>query len=267
MNTTVKPWALVTGASSGLGAELARALARRSFPVILAARRRDPMQQLAAELKASHGIDVAVESIDLGEPNSAGALIRQLDARGLQPEILINNAAFGHSGLFTEQEPDRLRAMLQLDVTTLTELTHTYARRMSAAGRGHILMVASIAAYQADPLLAVYGAAKAYVLSLGEALHVELGPKVGVTVLCPGIMQTEFFAVADYHPSELLLRGATLPATVAEAGIQAMFQKKPTITVGRWNRVSVMGSKLTPRMLAARMAYRLGATSRAASKA
>lgn len=139
-----------------------------------------------------------VKAVDLAEPDSAAALQLRLDNREIEPSILVNNAGFGLSSAFLDQDPQRLRAMLQLDIVTLTELTQVFGKRMAGRGRGHILLVASLAACQPTPLLAAYGAAKAFVLSFGEALHAELAPKVSVTVLSPGLMDTGFFEVSGY---------------------------------------------------------------------
>ena len=251
-----KQWALVTGASGGLGAEFARALGKRRVNIVLAARSSEPMEQLAAELRDRCNVETAIEVIDLAEPDSAHELARRLDACGIEPQILVNNAAFGLSGRFHEQDPARLRAMLQLDIATLTELTHVYAKRMGARGRGRILLVASLAAFQPTPLLAAYGAAKAYVLSLGEALHIELAPRVSVTVVSPGLMKTGFFEASGYRPKAFLMRGALPPATVAEIGLSAMFAGKSSVVAGRMNRATAFVSRLVPSRFSARMAYR-----------
>lgn len=200
MSEAETPWALVTGASGGLGVELARGLAARKFNLVLVARREAPMRELAADLERRLGVRTLVEALDLAQPGSAAILQQRLDHQRIEPEVLINNAGFGIGGLFLEQDLERLRAMLQLDLVTLTELTLLFGRRMAARGRGFILLVGSTAAYQPTPVTAAYGAAKAFVLSLGEALHAELEPRVGVTVLCPGLMDTDFARVSGYHP-------------------------------------------------------------------
>ncbi|KKB62986.1 short-chain dehydrogenase [Robbsia andropogonis] len=252
-----KRLALVTGASSGLGAEFARALARRDIDLVLVARREEPMQQLADELRQLHDIDIHLHSLDLGVTGSAAALRQWLADRGLTPDILINNAAFGLAGRFVDQDPVRIRQMLELDIISLVELTHVFARDMVSRNGGHILLVGSLAAYQPDPLLAAYGAAKSFVLSFGEALHVELAPTVGITVVSPGLMQTEFFNVANFHPGAALRRGMLPAATVAEEGIKALFAGKPSIVVGGLNRLSAIAVKFLPRSIVAKVAYRL----------
>ncbi len=248
-------WAVVTGASSGLGKEFARALAGSKVNLVLVARRKERLLELAAELSERHGIEVVVEPVDLSAPASADDLLHRLDERGIAPDILINNAAFGMSGEFIAQEPDRLREMLQLDVVSLVELTHCFARRMAERGRGHILLVASLAAYQPDPLLAVYGAAKHFVLAFGIALHVELAPRVGVTVLSPGLMETEFFEVSGYAPKASLRRMMVSPARVAAIGLKAMFAGKSSVIAGRLNRFVAFSNRFTSRHLQAKLTY------------
>ena len=252
-----KQWALVTGASSGLGRELARALAARKVNVVLVARREEPMQTLAAELRQQHGVEIVVEPIDLSAAGSGVDLQKRLDAQSIEPNILVNNAAFGLSGEFVKQSPERLREMLQLDILSLTELTHLFGKRMASRGAGHILLVASLAAYQPDPLLAAYGAAKHYVLALGVALHVELAPKVVVTVLSPGLMDTGFNEVSGFRPKASLKPSIVSPRKVAEAGLKAMFAGKSSVIVGKLNRITAFSSRFTSRHLQAKLTYRM----------
>ena len=254
-------WALVTGASSGLGVDLARGLAARHINLVLTARTEALMQRLAEDLRREHGVEVVVEPIDLSMPGSADALQQRLDQRAIDPGILVNNAGFGLNSAFVAHDPERLRAMLQLNIVSLTELSHAFGRRMAAQGRGHILMVASMAAYQPDPLLAAYGASKAYVLSLGEALHVELAPKVGVTVLSPGLMDTGFNTVSGFQTPPSLKRTELPPAKVARIGLDAMFAGKPSVVAGRLNRVMAFSSRLLSRHFAAQTSYNMARAS------
>lgn len=239
--------ALVTGASSGLGIEFAKQLAARRINLVLTARRVEPMQTLANELRARHGVDVHIETIDLGAPNSAATLKQRLDARGIDPQILINNAAFGISQAFIEQSAQRLASMLQLNVVSLTELTRVFAAQMAARGRGNILLVASMAAYLPTPLLAPYGASKAYVLSLGEALNVELAGRVGVTVLSPGFMKTGFADAAGYDPPAAATSTSLSPSAVAAIGLKAMFAGKPSVIAGRSNAIMALATRFLSR--------------------
>ncbi len=250
-------WAVVTGASSGLGKEFARTLAAKKWNVVLAARREEPMQILATELRQQHGIQVIVESIDLSVPASSADLQQRLDAKNINPDILVNNAGFGLSGEFLTQEQSRLLEMLQLDIISLTELTYLFGKRMAERGVGNILLVASLAAYQPDPLLAAYGAAKHYVLALGVALHVELAGKVNVTVVSPGLMDTGFNDVSGFKPKASLKPSIVSPARVAEAGLRAMFAGKSSLIVGKINRITAFSNRFTSRYLQAKLTYRL----------
>ncbi len=254
-------WALVTGASSGLGIELARALAARRINLALTARSEAPMQRLADDIRQKHGVEVVVQPADLSVPGGTDVLCRHLDGRGVEPSILINNAGFGLNSAFIDHDPERLRAMLQLNIISLTELSHAFGRRMAARGGGRILLVASLAAYQPDPLLAAYGASKAYVLSLGEALHVELAPKVGVTVLSPGLMDTGFNDASGFRTPPFLKRTESLPATVARIGLDAMFAGKPSIVAGRLNKAMAFSNRMLSRHFAAQASYNMAKAS------
>lgn len=248
--------ALVTGASSGLGVAFAEGLAKRGYHLILTARGAPAMEALASRLRDQHGVDVAVQPADLSRPHGAAALIAALDERGLSPSVVINNAGLGLNDRFTDQDPDRLAAMLQLNILALTDLTRCYGQRMGAAGAGHILLVASLAAYMPAPLLAAYAASKAYVLSLGEALHVELAPKVGVTVLSPGYMNTGFDAASGFQPTPMTQRSALTPETVARIGLDALFKGKSSVVAGTANTLAASVAKLLPRGFVARQAFK-----------
>jgi uncharacterized protein len=249
-------WALVTGASSGLGLELARALAARKYNVVLAARRGPLLHQLAAELECQHGVEAIVEAVDLAASDSAIELQKRLAERGIEPTVLVNNAGFGISGNFITQDLSQLRTLVQLNVIALMELAHVFGRRMAARGQGHVLFVASTAANGPTPTLAAYGASKAFVLSLGEALHAELAPQVGVTVLMPGLMDTGFAEVSGYRAPEWA-NSTMLPlASVAKIGLDAMFAKKSSVVAGRLNRLIVVAGRFTPRELQAKMLVR-----------
>ena len=256
-------WALVTGASSGLGIEFARSLAKRGSNLVLTARTAAPMEQLASDLRRDHGIEVVVEALDLSASGSARVLAERLDARGITPDILVNNAGFGLSGRFIDHDPVRLAAMLQLNIVSLTELAHIFGQRMAAQGRGRILLTASLAAFQPNPLLAAYGASKAYVLSLGEALNVELGPKVTATVLSPGLMDTGFNAVADFKTPKAFESSKLEPAKVAQIGLNALFRGKPSVVAGRINRLAALSTRLLSRHAAAKMTYSMSNSAKA----
>ncbi len=265
MSASRAGWALVTGASGGLGVELAEGLAARGHPLVLAARSRDALHRVAGELSRKHAVKVEVEALDLSAAGSAAVLQERLQARGIEPEVLVNNAGFGLSAPFLDHDPDRLRAMLQLNLVSLTELTQLFGRRMAARGSGRILLVASLAAYQPGPLLAAYSASKAYVLSLGEALNVELGPQVGVTVLSPGLMDTGFNAASGFETPAAMQRLVLDPAKVARIGLEALFAGKSSVVAGRMNAVMAFSSRLMSRHSAAKVSMGMAKGAHAAA--
>ena len=248
METLNSKWALVTGASSGFGIQFARLLAARKANLVLVARRTEPMERLAAELREKHGVVIAIEGMDLARPGAGTELKARLDARGVSVDILVNNAGYGWYGSFIEQPLGTITDMLQLNVTTLTELTHIFAADMAERKTGHILLIASLLGYQAVPGYAVYAATKAYVLLLGEALHHELEPHgVAVTALCPGPAATSFGEVAGARSSPILKMMTMEPRTVAETGVHAMLAGRATVVPGVLNKVIVFLDRLMPR--------------------
>jgi hypothetical protein len=241
-------WSLITGASSGFGVQFAKLLAARKSNLVLAARRAEPMERLGGELRQKHSVDIAIEGIDLARQGAGSELKSRLDARSVSIDILVNNAGYGWYGSFIEQPLETIREMLQLNVTTLTELTHLFAADMIERKTGHILLIASLLGYQAVPGYAVYAATKAYVLLLGEALHHELEPHgVAVTALCPGPAATSFAEVAGAKSSPLLTMMTMDPETVAEAGVHAMLAGRATMVPGFLNKTIVFLDRLMPR--------------------
>lgn len=251
-------WALVTGASSGLGEDFARELAAQGMHLVLAARSLAPMAALADAIQAAHGVKVVVEPIDLSAPDSAAQLHQRIAAQGIEIEVLINNAGFGVYGEFVDTDWARIEAMLQVDLITLTQLTHRYGRDMAARGRGRILLISSIGGYQATPLYAAYCAAKAYVLSLGEALNDELGRRgVTVSVLSPGITATKFLAVSGQRATfyQRMVMMQSLP--VVRAGLSALARGRASIVPGIANALTVFGNRFMPRRWQSAIAYQL----------
>jgi hypothetical protein len=251
MNSSPRPLALVTGASSGIGTEIARQLGHTGHDLVLTARRVASMEALAAELRGA-GATVTVIGADLSQPGAAEALARDLAERGLTIEVLINNAGLGAAGRFDRQDETRVSEMLQVNIVALTELTRRLLPAMVARGRGRIMLVASVAAFQPGPGMAVYFASKAYVLSLGEALAYELR-KTGVTVsvLCPGATATEFFAVAGADKSVMAQKfRRMMPAdTVARMGVAGLAAGRPVVVAGLMNRVMTWAGRHTPHWL------------------
>jgi uncharacterized protein len=241
-------WSIVTGASSGFGVQFAKLLAERKSNLVLVARRVEPMERLAAELRREHSVQVVVEPIDLSRPGAGAELKSRLDERGMPIDILVNNAGHGLYGSFVDQPLDKIIGMLQLNMVTVTELTHIFARDMVKRKNGHILLTASLLGYQAVPGYAAYAASKAYVLQFGEALHQELKPHgVSVTALCPGFSETGFGEIARLEVSTLLRLMITKPHDIAKAGIAAMLARRSTVVPGFLNKATVLSERLMPR--------------------
>ena len=250
MNSFGGKWALITGASSGLGLEFADLLAARKANLVLAARRQEVMEKLASDLRGKYGVDVLVEAIDLASPGAPKRLKSRLDARSVTIDILVNNAGYGLHGDFQETPTERTLDMIQLNITALTELTHLFGRDMAARQSGHILLVASLLAFQAVPGYAAYAATKAYVLALGEALHDEFRPHgVVVTSLCPGHTATGFDAAAGATVSPLLRLLTMNARPVAASGIRALLQGKATVIAGLPNKMAAFSNRVTPRAM------------------
>lgn len=258
MNDFKNKWALVTGASSGFGLDFASLLAESGANLVLAARRTGPMEELATKLRALHGVQVVVEGIDLARPGVGAELEARLAARAIHIDILVNNAGFGLYGSFIEQPLEHTMEMLQLNMASLTELTHVFAKGMVQRGGGHILLVASIGGYQATPYYAAYSATKAYVLLFGEALNIELAPhKVKVSVLSPGITATSFLEVSGQRMTPYQRLMLMRPRPVALTGLKAMAAGRASVLPGLGNKLTVFLGRFTPRAIQARMAGQL----------
>ena len=250
MKAIDNPWVLITGASSGFGEEFARQYAERGHSLVLVARRLERLQKLAEALRQQYRVDVTVEQVDLSDVATVIQLHQRLRERGIAIDILINNAGHGLQGPFVGGKLDAALAMLQLDVVSLTAVTHVFAQDMRTRGRGQILLVASLLAYQGVENFAVYAAAKAYVLRLGEALHRELKRNgVTVTVLCPGMSDTGFATAAQQKITPVLKRIMMQPAPVVRAGIRALQAGRISVVPGWANKVSVIFMWATPRWL------------------
>ncbi len=243
-------WALVTGASSGFGVEFAKLLAERNANLVLVARRTERMDELAEELRRKHSVQVVVIGLDLSRAGVAAELKSDLDGRGIPIHVLVNNAGFGMYGSFLNQPLQKITDMLQVNMTTLTQLTHMFAREMAGRGSGHILLVASLLGYQPVPGYAVYAATKAYVFLFGEALHQELEPLgVAVTALCPGLSATSFGEVAGQKLSPLLKMLLMKPRPVAKAGVLALLARRATVVPGFFNKATVFLDRFMPRSM------------------
>jgi len=251
----VGSWALVTGASSGLGVDFARELAARGANLILVARRTERLRVLAGEIKVNHPVDVDVEPMDLAISDAAEALYQRLDDRGRSVEILVNNAGFGVHGNFLDNDWKRERDMLQVDVIALVHLTKLFAAKMVKRGFGRILQVASTAGYQPVPTYAVYGACKAFVLSFSEALNYELrGTGVTSTVVAPGVTATEFQKVAGHPYSRYMRMTEMKSADVARRGVEAMLSGRSAVVPGFHNAALMASERFAPRRVVTALA-------------
>jgi hypothetical protein len=241
--------ALVTGASSGIGAAIARQLAARGMNLVLVARRRDRLEALAQELRSAHPIDVIVQAQDLCSEGAVSALVEATEAKGLAVDVLINNAGFGAHAAFLDDPWDRSHRMMQLNMSVLTELAYVFGKAMRSRGRGYILNVASIGAYLPVPTMAVYCATKAYVRSFSDALAEELrGSGVFVTTVSPGLTFTEFATTAGQKvPKGAAGMSAEECATIA---LVALFGARSSVVPGFSNKLMTSVMSLLPRRMA-----------------
>ena len=238
-----KPVALITGASAGLGVDFARQLSAQGKQLVLVARRRDRLDALAAELGSARAVEM-----DLSEAGAADRLMADLAAHGERADLLVNNAGFGLTGRFAELDGRRQRQMIDLNCGALIELAHAVLPAMIERKQGRILNVASTAAFQPGPGMAVYFATKAFVLSFSEALHEEV-KRHGVTVsaLCPGPTATEFGEVAGFGQSNLLDKVAADSASVVRAGLAGLDNGKAVIIPGLMNKSTAQAHRFFPR--------------------
>jgi uncharacterized protein len=247
---TERKTALITGASFGIGLELARIFAREGHNLVLVARSGDKLRQLAGELEKSHGARSLILAVDLTEPGASAYVLDQTTRAGITVDFLVNNAGFGQYGFFAENDLEECLRQIQLNVTTLTHLTRLYLPEMIERRCGYILNVASTAAFQPGPLMAVYFATKAYVLNFSEALANELaGTGVTVTCLCPGATATEFHKRANATAMNLLRMGTMDAQTVAEDGYRALMEGKPLVISGVKNWLIAQSVRFSPRRL------------------
>jgi short-subunit dehydrogenase len=247
--------ALITGASGGIGEELAHLLAAARIDVVLLARSADKLSALAVDLVRAHGIQAHVIAQDLSQPSAPEAIVRDLATRGLSVDILVNNAGFGTYGLFAATSADEEARLIQVNVMALTMLTKLLLPPMLERRHGRIMNVASTAAFQPGPLMAVYYASKAYVLSFSEALSNETaGTGVTVTCLCPGPTRTGFQERAQMQESRLLSTLAVASAAdVARAGFDGMMAGQAIVVPGTVNKIGVQALRVTPRAIVRRL--------------
>jgi short-subunit dehydrogenase len=245
---------LITGASAGIGAELARILAASGENLLLTARREERLATLASELRRAHGVRVEIETADLAQQGAPQALADQAKALGLEVRTLVNNAGFGLVGAFADGPLDRQMDMLAVNVSALTRLTGLFLPSMLARRGGGIINIASVAAFQPGPYMGVYYASKAYVLSFSEALAEELrGSGVVVTTVCPGPTLSEFAEVAGLASSRLMRHGAMTAHEVARQAIEGHRAGKRLVVTGAGNKLIPLASRLLPRGLMLRI--------------
>jgi len=255
--------ALITGASFGIGLELARIFAREGHNLVLVARSADKLRQLASELEKAHGTRSLILAADLSDPGAAAYVLDQTTRANIAVDILVNDAGFGQYGFFVDNDLEECLKQIQLNITTLTHLTRLYlpemiARVRSEGGNARVLNVASTAAFQAGPLMAVYYATKAYVLHFSEAIANELqGTGVTVTCLCPGPTATEFQERAKITGIRLTTFGTMDPRTVAEDGYRGLMAGKPVVISGFKNWLVAQSVRFAPRRLVTAIARKL----------
>jgi short-subunit dehydrogenase len=256
MNRWQGKWAVVTGASSGIGVALAGQLAAAGAHLVLTARRKERLDELAARVHAAHATNVEVFPADLSQPETPEALYNFTEGKGIAVEVLVNNAGFGAYGGFTEIPLHRQLEMLQVNMSAVVHLTHLYLPAMIARRRGDVLILASTAGFQAVPFISTYAATKSFDLFFAEALAEEVRPyNVHVTALCPGATSTEFQQVA--RQPDYAFRSAESPEGVARVGLEALAAGKALVISGTRNRLMTVSQRLAPRRLVTAVAGRM----------
>lgn len=254
-------WALITGASSGIGEELARLFAADRINVALVARREERLRKLASELSERHRIATHVLQADLASAEAPQQIVDELAGRSVEVEYLVNNAGFGTNGAFAEMDARSQLDMLQVNIASLVHLTHLLLPGMIRRKSGRVLNVASLAAFQPGPYMAVYYASKAFVLSFSEAIHEECRKcNVTTTCLCPGPTHTEFAETAGMGSAPLFKMGPMSAPAVAGSGYRAMHRGSPVVVTGTGNKTLAFSVRFAPRSLVRQITKRLNRT-------
>ncbi|MBI5608077.1 MAG: SDR family NAD(P)-dependent oxidoreductase [Deltaproteobacteria bacterium] len=250
-----RPWALVTGASSGLGSDFARQLAARGWNVILTARRRDRMEALAVGLRDTHKAEVEILDGDLGLPEFRDQLVAQATA-GRHVQMIINNAGFGQQGKFLDGDYGRWADMLALNIAALTDLSYRLGRHMREHGKpSHVVNIASIGAFQPVPAFAVYAATKSYVRDFSEAFAFEVtGSNVAVTCVCPGGTRTEFMEAAGMTLTKAADAALQSSESVVREALDTALGGGRLVVTGWLNKLATFLTRLSPRWLSAKVA-------------
>jgi len=247
LNAYLGRWSLVTGASSGIGAEFARQLAARGVHCVLAARREDRLQALAKELEAAHGIRCEIIAADLSQPHAGRDLLAEVARRGITVDLLVNNAGFGMVSSVEETDVGRALELIQVNIAALTELTLLAAQEMVRRGRGGIITIGSVVSFQPVGFMGVYAASKAYGLHFSEALWAELRPRgVTVTTLCPGPTRTEFFDQSGVPGWAERNHGADV-TSVVRTGLEAFDAGRQYVVAGWANYLVSLAVRLATR--------------------
>ncbi len=245
-------WALVTGASAGIGVALARELAAGGTHLVLTARRKERLEDLSKELNAKHGVKTEAFVADLAKPGAPEEILAFTRQKGIEIELLINNAGFGRYGEFPEVETQRLLDMVQVNCTAVVHLTRLYLPEMVARRRGDILILASTASFQAVPYISTYAATKAFDLLFAEGLAEEMKPYgIRVCALCPGSTESEFHEVAG---QKNFIRKAETAEKVARTGLKALAAGKSYVISGLGNYLGTHGERLVPRRFVTKIA-------------
>lgn len=255
---------LITGATSGIGRDFADLFAKRGYDLFLASRNREKMDDIAGQLQARQGAKVTTMAVDLAQPGSAAKVYEETLAGQIEISILVNNAGFGSAGEVADMDICNIREMIQLNVTTLTEMCRLFGGNMKKRRTGRILNVASTAAYQPTPFIAVYGATKSYVLSFSEALAKEMEDYgVVVTCLSPGPTDTNFFEGVGVEglaekAHGLWAKSRRMPSRkAAEIGLDALFAGKLSVVAGGLNTLTAFAGRLAPRKTSASLSKKV----------
>jgi uncharacterized protein len=250
---SVSSTSLVTGASSGIGAAIAKELASRGYSIALVARREERLRSLATDLTSEHGVAAEAIACDLGDPDERDGLADELRGRGRSVEVLVNNAGFGHQADFATSPRERMVEMVRLNVEAVVDLTSRFMGPMVERGRGTVINIASTAAFQPLPGSAVYAASKSFVLSFSEAIRTELrGSGVTVTAVCPGPVKTEFTEVAGVGGVEERTPGAVWMSAedIARHAVDGAAKDRRVVVPGALNRASALAGQHSPRAVA-----------------
>jgi short-subunit dehydrogenase len=241
-------YALVTGASSGIGYELAKLFAKDGKNVVILARSQDKLEDLKAEIESKYGTNVRMLVKDLSDSHSPQQIVSELENDGVKVDVLVNNAGFTVWGMFSETDWQKEAEMIQVNITSLTHLTKLYVKKMLEQGSGRILNVASLVGFMPAPLESIYCASKSYVLNFSEALANELkGTPVGVTCLCPGLTETLFYSRANMENCRAARMKMMDSATAAKCGYTALAKGKLIAIPGLQNRLIVVLVRILPR--------------------